>query len=228
MKIQQQVNNPDFLTDIKDFFNLAITTDEINKIITNKVSQNPLSTKEIDAGVLPLDKRLETFIDRIEFIKHLEILSNYAKKKNFIVDCHEVKGVNYDISALRLYFALTCIDIFCDIDTHKEYFESVFKAISSDLKKELNNNLKIIEDGNTGTYDIVDFSEFFYNIRNWYTHSGLRFHSDGTKYFRLTQKFIVGTKKRKKIKELQIEYQFDLTNFILNVAKEKVENIFGW
>ena len=225
VKIQQKVNNPNFLTDIKEFFELSLSTTEIEMIIKNKTVQNPLSTDEQNAGVLELDRKLETFIDRVEFIKHLNILSEHAQKQNFIIDGQEVVGIDWDISALRLYLSLTCIDIFFNANNHKEHFENVFNSISAALNSELENNLKRIED-DAEVVDRKQFAEYFYDIRNSYTHAGLRFHSDGTSKYTLNQEFVVGTKKDKRIAEIQIEKGFDLIDFILRVSVENAKRVF--
>ena len=227
MKIEQIVENPQFLTDIKDFFELTISTDEINRTITNKVAQNPLTTEEQNAGVLGLDLKLNTFIDRIEFIKHLKVLVENAKNQDFIIEGQEVVGVDWDISALRLYLSLTCIDIFYNATNHKEHFENVFNHISKVLNIELEKNLRIIENG-IETKNKKGFAEYFYTIRNSYTHAGVRFHSDGTSIYPLSQKFVVGTARNKNVKELQIEKKFNLIDFILKVAIENAKRIFGW
>ena len=127
--------------------------------------------------------------------------------------------------SLKLYLSLTCIDIFYEANNHKEHFENVFSSISTTLSTLLENNLRIIENGND-VIDKIKFAEFFYNIRNSYTHAGIRFHSDGTSKYTLVQKFIVGTAKNKSIKELQIEKGFDLVDFIIKVSIDNAKKKF--
>lgn len=227
MTTKQIVFNPNFHKDVNEIFNLSLSSNEINKIVKNATANSPLTTDEKKAGVLSLDKKLKTFIDRVEFIKHLKILSDNAKKQNFLIDQHEVVGVDWDINALRLYLSLTCIDIFFDANNHKDHFEIVFNNISQPLETLLLNNLKIIENGNE-LLNRTEFSLFFYNIRNSYTHAGIRFHSDGTSMFTLNQDFVVGNAKNKTTKALQIKKGFDLIEFILNVSIENAKKKFNF
>jgi hypothetical protein len=227
MKIEKNVFNPNFEEDVKKFFSLSLSVDEISKII-NKTNKNyPLSQKDIIAGKPDKKIKLKTFIDRYEFIHHLKIFSDYAKNNKFNINGEEVVGVDWDIEALRLYLALTLIDIFIVGENHKDHFISVFNNISQNLKSEMTNNLKIICENKDIIYE-EDFAEYFYCIRNSYTHAGIRFQFDTTVRFNLTQKFIVGSNKNKRVKELQIEKGFNLTGFILKVAVENAKRVFGW
>jgi hypothetical protein len=225
MSVEQIVFNPNFLNDIKTYFDLKLSDDKIKDIIRETKQSFQLSTEQINAGELEIDEKLETFIDRVEFIGHLNVLSKHAERYNFIIDGQEVQGVHWDINALRLYLALTCIDIFCDRQNHKQYFLDVFNNLPSRLVTELTNYLKIIDDNNE-TYDIEQFAEFFYNIRNRYTHSGLRFITEGNSIFTLSQTFVVGTKKNKKKKMLQVQKGFDLIDFVLKISIDNANRIF--
>lgn len=226
-KVKQIITNPDFLKDVICFFKLTKTEEQIENIIRSVTIDNPLSDDDISAGSLSLDNKLRTFIDRIEFIEHLKILSDNAVGNKYVIDNKEVRGVDWDISSLRLYLALTCIDIFCSKRTHKDYFDFVFNGISSDLNNEFNKNLKVVYNENKLNH-IKEFSLFVYNIRNSYTHAGIRFHSSNTKKYTLSQDFVVGSAKNKSLKKLEIEKGFCLIDFIIKVAIENVKNIFGF
>lgn len=227
MKIKQIVYNPNFWIDVKEIFNLSMNIEEIKNQVNKIETGNPLSIAQSNAGDLSYELKLITFIDRVEFIKHLKILSEHAKNKNFVIDGHEVNGVDWDINALRLYLSLTCIDIFFNASNHKEHFDIVFDKITEILQRELTGNLKIIEN-NVDISNIKEYALFFYNIRNSYTHAGIRFHSDGTKSYKLNQEFVVGTSKNKTTKELQIEKGYDLTDLILRISIENAKSQLGF
>ena len=223
------INNPDFLLDVKNFFDLSLTFEEIQEIVTEKAKSNPLTIEDEKEGRLPLDKKLETFIDRIEFIKHLQILSDNAENNNFTIDGQEVVGVHWDIDALRIYLALTCIDILKENKkNHRDSFIETFKKLSPKLNAEIINNLTIIEQDKRETKENSSIAEFLYDIRNAYTHAGKRFHSKESLNFTLRQTFIVGKMKDKKMKKMKIEKGFDLVDFVLKVSIENAKRVFGF
>jgi hypothetical protein len=80
----------------------------------------------------PNTTRLNPFRIRKEKIKkanasavHLQIVKIEAIKNNFNYPQGEVRGIHYDIDALRLYLALTCVDILSsNFKTFSEYIQS--------------------------------------------------------------------------------------------------------
>jgi len=214
-KIKKQlVYNPNILKDIKFFLSLELSESEISNHIKSYSTE--------------LEKKLTLFIDRIEFIEHLKILSKNAENNNFKIDEKEVIGVNWDISALIIYLALTSIDIFKDTSTHKEYFQNVFENISDELKKEIESNIYIadIKDITKKDNSLSSISEYLYNVRNNYTHYGLRFHDPDNVALK-AQIFEVGSIKHK-IEKIIVIANVKLVDVILKVAVFNVKKIFNF
>lgn len=57
----------------------------------------------------------------MEFIYHLGYVKNEAINNKYVFDGKEVKGIDNDIDALRLYLTLTCIDIFASTQVYKTF-----------------------------------------------------------------------------------------------------------
>jgi len=98
--VTQFVWNPNFLSDVINILDLNIDENGIKQHL-DQIKENKVTYYE----------KLRTLIDRIEFIKHLKIVSDEAEKNNFRFSGEEVVGIHWDIHALRLYLSLTCIDI---------------------------------------------------------------------------------------------------------------------
>lgn len=112
------VYNPNLVSDIRGYLGLKLSEDEVNRKFRELIDEGQIGTYE----------RLIVLTDRIELIKHLEIVSQHIAGLGFEFEIAgqemEVKGFDRDIEALRLYLALTCVDI-------------AGKAISRRYKKEI-------------------------------------------------------------------------------------------
>lgn len=108
--VTKKASNPDLIPDTIKFFKLKMSPNDLKSKI-NEYSNEKITNKE----------KLETIIDRIEFIQHLEIMSKYAEKNNFKIESDEVVGINNDILALRIYLSLTCIDIFSPFNAYDKW-----------------------------------------------------------------------------------------------------------
>jgi len=226
--IYYKVTNPNFLQDVKDYLDLSLSKEQIDEHINSITITKNLSPVEIRAGDLDMKEKLIAFIDRVEFIKHLNILSINAKKQRFRIDGNEVVGVDMDINALRLYLSLTCIDIFKSENSHKEQFIKTFENTTDNLKDLLVTHIKIRDlDGNE-TNELKDIAEFLYNVRNYYTHSGKRFHILENISVPLIQNLKTGTQNIKSMKFLILSENFSLIDTILLIAKSNVIKEFEW
>ena len=92
--------NPHLLSDIKKIFKLSMNEDEIHNFINQWDRIKPAYYEKLVA-----------FIDRFEFIDHLEFVKEEAVQNKFKFAGHEVDGIDNDIDALRLYLTLSCIEI---------------------------------------------------------------------------------------------------------------------
>lgn len=101
--IYYKVYNPNFYKDVKEFLNLSDELNEIKLRVEETSALLPLSEDEVKAGELNLTEKLITFTDRYEFVKHLDTISKHVQKLNFDLEGSEVRGVHWDIRALRLY-----------------------------------------------------------------------------------------------------------------------------
>lgn len=98
--IKQEVWNPNFFKDLVDYLKPAFSENDLKNVL-NFIRDKSPTTYE----------KLETLIDRFEFVGHLEIVKNQARQEEFMFQGEEIKGIDWDIDALRLYLSLTCIDI---------------------------------------------------------------------------------------------------------------------
>lgn len=169
------VFNPDFYMDVVRLMGLSCIEAEARKHIESIDAANPLDAAQLQAGDLSLKQRLYALVDRVEFIKHLELVSRFAVQSKFVILNEEVRGIHWDIKALRLYLALTCIDIFCESDNHRAHFEAVFSGLTGEVAKLVSDNLSLKKPAGT-TANMEEMGLFFYNVRNFYTHAGRRFH----------------------------------------------------
>jgi len=219
-----RVFNPNFLRDTFDYMGLHC---KIEEHIDRIDKQYPLNKTQKKAGVLTLKEKLNAFIDRVEFIRHCDLFSKHAIANNFVVMGQEVRGVHWDLSALRLYLALTCIDIFRNIDNQSDYFQTVFTQMPDDLKKYTKLNLKLImPDGKAG--DPKAMGLFFYNIRNNYTHAGKRFHVVRSATAVQSQESLSGTKNKKEQYVLFVNKNCDLVDYVLRIAIVEAKRRFQW
>lgn len=239
-----KVYNPNFIEDLEKYLNTGLDANQLEDKLTNIREKSPTTYEKI-----------ETLVDRIEFIEHLSILKNNAKNSKYILDGHEVIGIDNDIESLRLYLSLTCIDILssnfetfdkwliknCDdydttnIISFKEYiknksedyqaefklssnFSKAFHNASTELNDKLLENLKVNGSKNSDLGTIV---QYFYRIRNKYTHEGRRFHVRESSN-NLNQNQTIGPRDKD---SLSIKNGFDLVESLLLVAKEQAQRI---
>lgn len=109
IKIKQNVWNPNFKDDMIRYLSPALSKDDLDSVLKHIKNTTPTTFE-----------KLETLIDRIEFICHLTLVKAQAKSKKYYFQGEEIIGINWDIDALQLYLALTCIDIFA---TNFEQFD---------------------------------------------------------------------------------------------------------
>jgi hypothetical protein len=224
------VFNPDFYKDVVRFMALKCSDAEAESRITKVDGDNRLTSKQEQAGALSLKQRLNALVDRIEFIHHLDILSRFAVQSDFVILNEEVRGIHWDIRALRVYLALTCIDIFREDDKHnaKDYFERVFTELNGAVRKLVDDTLSLEkQDGTTGNLE-EELGLFFYNVRNFYTHSGLRFHILDATQFRQEARFLSGSIKHKQEQYLVIEEHGDVVKVLLDIGISIARKRFGW
>jgi len=240
MKIQttQKVWNPNFLEDLVEFLQLDFLKQDLNNLLDFINKKSPTTYE-----------KLETLVDRIEFIFHLSVITEFVKKKKYILNNYELNGINWDIDALRLYLALTCVDILSinfepfdkwlvkncsDFDSGyqlSEYIKSksdkyrnsfqlssnfsrAFSKSSIKIREDICNNVQVIN-GAEATNDLGKIVSYLYRIRNKYTHEGRRFHSSP---LRIDRNQNIGPRDEETLK---IEAGFDLTDAILQIAKEQ-------
>lgn len=215
------VFNSNFYSDVVRFMELRCSEEEAKKHIEAVDTANQLSEGQ------SLKERLNAFIDRIEFISHLSLISKFAVQSEFTVLGQEVNGIHWDIKALRLYLALTCIDIFCNQDAHKSYFENAFKELTGSTAKLIRNSLTLRKtDGTTGNNE--ELGLFFYNVRNFYTHTGRRFHILEDTTLQQANKFLSGTIRNKEEQYLIVEKGINLIDILLRVAISIAKQRFNW
>jgi hypothetical protein len=202
------VFNPNFISDVIAFLGLSLPEDQVRRHIADAAAKHPLTQEGKQAGKLSIEEKLNAFIDRIEFIGHLRLLSLHARKSGFEILGQEVVGVSEDIAALRLYLALTCIDMFHQSDNHKAHFRSVFEQAPEGIARQLQSNLRVVSSARS-TNDLKEIADYLYNIRNYYTHTGKRFHVLADIPFAQIQDFPVGTLRNKEEKSLVVAREFD-------------------
>jgi hypothetical protein len=228
--INYQVFNPNFASDVIKFLRLEGSHQQVLDRIIEVNNANPLSTEQIEAGVLNLREKLEAFIDRLEFIGHLDLVSRYVQQEKFILMGQEVQGLHWDINSLRLYLALTCVDIFVDTEQHRDYFERLLCNTSTELQDIIMHNVKVPDSTQNIPDTLQKIGLYLYSIRNYYTHAGKRFHlfTPQNKDIAQIQKFPVGSLKHKQLTDINLAPGFNLTDFILEVVKYDVKRRFNW
>jgi len=82
------VYNPNFHSDIEEILGISISEEAI---------------RQLNAGSY---SKLSAFINRIEFIRHLQDVKTEAIDSQFKLGNNEVNGIDKDIDALRLYLDL--------------------------------------------------------------------------------------------------------------------------
>lgn len=97
MRIQKKVSNPNLLIDINKYLGLDLNQEDLDTL--GKVKSTALNN-------------LTNLVDRMEFIDHLNTLRMHVQDMGFEINSQEVVGCDDDIRALRVYLALTCIDLF--------------------------------------------------------------------------------------------------------------------
>lgn len=102
--------NPHFLGDLREMLNLQLPEAELQAKLDELENHKPT-----------IRDKLDTFTDRMEFVEQLSLVKSMIQKNGFMIDGHEVDGMDTDIGALRLYLSLTCIDIFAS--THFKTFD---------------------------------------------------------------------------------------------------------
>ncbi len=236
--VTQIVWNPNFLEDLVNFINPNYTENELKDVLKHIFNTSPTTYE-----------KLQTLVDRIEFIDHLDLVKKKAKAEKYIFLGKEVKGIDWDIDALRLYLALTCVDILAtnfepfdkwfmknckdydapsDIQNYiklksEEYrssfqsssnFSRAFKNASSKVRDRICSNVAVIQ-GKKTKKELENIISYLYRIRNKYTHEGRRFHASPISVHRNQN---IGPRD---IETLKIESGFDLTESILQIAKEQ-------
>lgn len=163
----QLVHNPNLVSDIRSYLGLKLSEDEVNRKLKELIDKGQIGTYE----------RLIVLTDRIELIKHLEVVSQHIAGLGFEFEIAgqemEVKGFDRDIEALRLYLALTCVDISGKDNSIKAVLTKE-KPFLKDVKRRLRENLTVVS--KTEESNSVDtIAGYLYKIRNKYTHEGYRF-----------------------------------------------------
>jgi hypothetical protein len=222
------VFNPDFYGDVVRFIGLNCTGTEAEAQVTSIDASNPLSPEQRDAGELSLKERLNAMVDRLEFIKHLDLLSRFAEESGFVVLGQEVKGIQWDIRALRLYLSLTCIDIFRPSNaTQRTHFETTFANLEGKLAATVQTQLSLRKaDGKAAT--MAEMGLFFYNVRNFYTHTGRRFHIVDCSPLAQESVFHSGSKNKKEEQYLMVSQGVDLIDILVQIAIALARRRFGW
>lgn len=221
------VFNSNFREDVVTILNLNCSAIEALKQIDDVNRKNPPKPNEIKAGQLSLKERLNALIDRIEFIKHLDVVSKLAVISKFRLLGQEVEGIHWDIKALRLYLALTCVDIFYTGTNHGSHFEKAFSQMSGSIKKKLTEDIRLYKSDET-LGNLEEIGLFLYNVRCYYTHSGKRFHIVENLDFAQQQSFLSGHMSSKERQTLLIASNINLVDLVLDIAKSLAKRDFGW
>jgi len=221
------VFNPNFGEDVIKFMGLRSSAKRVRDDIKRINESNPLTPEQIESGELTLCERLNALIDRVEFIGHLQLVSDATSRSGYVLMGHEVNGIQWDIHALRLYLALTCIDIFYDKLNHKSHFEAVFSDASEALKTRIQSGVSLLKaDGTNGS--LKDIGLFFYNVRNYYTHAGKRFHIVEDALLSQEATFTAGSKKYKEEQTLVVAKGVELVDLIQSLALDVAKRRFNW
>ena len=242
MRIRKVVWDPDFVENAGRYLDLEMDRDELKSRIDEIKREAP--TKE---------ERLRTLIDRMEFIDHLAVLKDNAYKMDFEIDGQEVKGVDFDIDALRKYLALTCVDIFsrhqhfdqwllnnCHDHEDNEPVDDFIKRKHQEYIDELGTTSSFIRAFTQAPKHVVD--EFENNLAVVFKGSETRNVSDIARYLSKIRNKYTHEGRRFHLdpsvpfvqeqvlgprdeNELRVEPGFDLTKAILEVAKARARQI---
>lgn len=128
--VTQSVWNPDFVTDLMQFLHLSMVQKDLESVLEFIKDKSPTTYE-----------KLQTLIDRIEFIGHLNLAKDEACRQEYLFGKREVRGIDWDISALRIYLALSCVDI---LSTNFEPFDAWIVKNCSDFQsgKDIHKYLK--------------------------------------------------------------------------------------
>jgi hypothetical protein len=208
LSIQKIVKNPNLVVDMIEYLKLQMAEEGLQKILDGMEQSDPEDYH-----------RLNVFMDRVEFIEHLnsivDLLASLTEPFTWVDQDSvrkEVRGVENDIESLRLYLALTCVDIYSDKASGvTDRFRRAFDNAPSEVINELQNHLRV--DGSTDLSSIV---EALYSIRNSYTHDGLRFHHMSNLPVHQSHQVFIGRGHSQST--LDIAPRFDLIQAVLKVA----------
>lgn len=194
--------NPNLFKDAIQYLKLNLSYEELNKKI------NTWDSKKYSS--------FNALLDRLEFVDHLGIVSKNALKNNFLINGHEVVGIDVDLRAIRLYLLLTCIDI-CVGKKGKvgSKFKNAIGNLSQVVREQLEKNLRV-----SGKANIADIAMCFYSLRCGFTHNGFRFLYDDKCPFSQLQ-LTCGDEI------LEIEEKFDLFAVLQDVVAEIACKRFG-
>ena len=101
LQIRKVVSNPDFEKDAVRLLRLENMSVEEFTSLVGRARQG--MEHEVD--------QVQVLVDRIEFIEHLKTVSRHVAGQGFVINGIELNGFDEDVAALRLYLALTCLDI---------------------------------------------------------------------------------------------------------------------
>ena len=76
------VFNPNFGEDVIKFMGLRSSAKRVRDDIKRINESNPLTPEQIESGELTLCERLNALIDRVEFIGHLQLVSDATSRSD--------------------------------------------------------------------------------------------------------------------------------------------------
>jgi hypothetical protein len=165
LQIRKVVSNPDFEKDAVRLLRLENMSVEEFTSLVGRARQG--MEHEVD--------QVQVLVDRIEFIEHLKTVSRHVAGQGFVINGIELNGFDEDVAALRLYLALTCVDILTPSSKPVgERFKEAFQKSSNGTKAALQMKL-FVEINRQHHHDIDNIADCLYAIRNAYTHDGVRF-----------------------------------------------------
>lgn len=100
--------NPNLKVDVKNLFQVDIEEKELSIKLNELFKNSPLKYE-----------KLCFFIDRMEFIKQIKMVSDYLAQMGNKINDQEVNGIQFDFNALRLYLVLSCVDMFATMQYKK-------------------------------------------------------------------------------------------------------------
>jgi len=114
--------NPNLYHDIKTILELTMDEYEIKKFVMQLDEKDKINK-------LSYCDKLISFIDKMEFIDHLNYVKKEAIHKKFIIGGHEVRGLDNDLDALRLYLTISCIEIVAKMQPHHTFENWLIKCL---------------------------------------------------------------------------------------------------